>query len=152
MKQLVLFFCFLLFFLSGCATYDSLRHNSFTMQIPPWEYQEKISFEGTYNGFFATDGSCALNMTFSSQSVLAAAHASFASLHAQDQQATVIPEIFDTSATLVYQLSQPEPLQGKLKILACPSHYTYVVDYSCPQKIFAKRSSDAAYVLDSMTC
>lgn len=145
-------FLFLLFLVSGCTAYDTVRHKTFTLQVPQWEQQEKITPGGIPLGFSTTDGSCHINLTFFLQPLFAAVHTSSASLAARGGKDAILDStIYDTVATFTYQLAQPE-LRGKLKILACPSQYTYVVDYACPPKAFANRQSDVTKVLDSMTC
>lgn len=149
--QITFFILIALFFLSGCTAYDTVRHNTFTMRIPQWEQQDKVTTEGIPLGFFTTDSQCHINLTFSLQPLFAAVHTSSASLSTRDKDAILDSTIYDTVATFTYRLAQPE-LQGKLKVLACPLHYTYVVDYSCPPKAFAKRQSEVTRVLESMTC
>ena len=141
----------LLLLMSGCTAYDLLRHQTFTMRVPQWDKQEIIP--GPYiepSGYFSSSKDCALNITITRERHIALAYAAFERLRALDAQAIETYEIFDTVAMAHYTLSSTST--GDLRILSCPSGYTYLADYSCSSPAYASYSDQILSVLDSMQC
>ncbi len=146
-----LFFVVFLVFLSGCTSYDVVKHKTFSLQVPQWEQQDILrDWRGAETGFFTSDGVCTFSLNISRNSYLAVAQPLFEQLRSADPASIVEYTILESFVFLTYQL--PEGKKGALQIISCPSGYTYLADYQCPTAEFPSRQEEIDYALGSMVC
>ncbi len=142
-------FLFLLLFLTGCTSYNTLRHETFSMKIPSWEDSSMQQTAGMTNGFFSANKNCSFNLTINSNTHLQVAYPFFERLRALDPALLLDYEIFVSSVVLHYRLADR---LGNVYIITCPSGVTYFTDFSCTEKTYDSYTSIIQTSFDSMTC
>ncbi|HLC72252.1 MAG TPA: hypothetical protein VJH37_01600 [Candidatus Nanoarchaeia archaeon] len=140
----------ILLFLAGCASPTILEHQSFSMGVPSWDQQSLLTSQGIPYGFTASDADCIFNLTFTLDSYLQTAQPLFQELHSLGPNVIMDYQLLDNLAFIEYVL--PNNLGGSLKILSCPSGFTYTVDYQCLMSALPERRSEILSILNSMAC
>ena len=144
------YFLLALLFLTGCTSFDTLRHESFTMAVPSWKQQSIVEDFGIANGFFSTNGDCIFNLSISREFYLQVTQPFFQRLRLANPQALLQYDIFESLVLLHYEL--PNGRKGDARILACPSGFTYLADFSCSTAAYERHHDTIISSLDSMDC
>lgn len=140
----------ILLFLTGCTSLTTLEHQSFSMEVPSWNQQTLLTSQGITNGFSAFDSDCTFNLSLSIDTYLQAAQPIFERLRALGQNTISDYQLLDQLVFIEYAL--PNDFGGYIKILSCPSGFTYVVDYQCKLSALPQRQLEMLRMLNSMAC
>ena len=120
------------------------------MEVPSWEQQTLLTSQGITNGFAASDADCTFNLSLSIDTYLQVAQPLFQQLRSLGSNVILDYQLLDNLVFIEYVL--PNDRGGYIKILSCPSGFTYVVDYQCSMSVLPKRRLDILQMLDSMQC
>lgn len=121
------------------------------MDIPSWNQQEVVKTTDDVGGFFTSDGTCFLNMSYTPDTYVVAAQSFVEALKTSQPSLTYTYDLSDTVVSVTYEIPNVVYYGGMIKILSCPQ-YTYIVDYRCPKDALIPRKKTIDSVFSSMQC